>query len=49
MPRDVQEGCAKPVRRYRLLIVATHVVQYSSPLFRQMAQHPQLDIRSCLL
>ncbi len=44
MPRDVQEGCAKPVHRYRLLIVATHVVQYSSPLFRQMAQHPQLDI-----
>jgi glycosyltransferase involved in cell wall biosynthesis len=31
-------------RRSRLLIVAPHVVQYSSPLFREMARHPQLDL-----
>ena len=30
--------------RKRLLIVAPHVVQYSSPLFREMAQHPKLDL-----
>src|SRR6478672_3201885 len=30
--------------KYRLLIVATHPVQYSAPIFRLMAQHPQLDI-----
>ena len=31
-------------RRSRLLIVAPHVVQYSSPLFREMSQHPELDV-----
>lgn len=30
--------------KYRLLIVASHPVQYAAPLFRLMAQHPQLDI-----
>jgi glycosyltransferase involved in cell wall biosynthesis len=30
--------------RKRLLIVAPHVVQYSSPLFRHMAHHPELDL-----
>jgi glycosyltransferase involved in cell wall biosynthesis len=30
--------------RKRLLIVAPHVVQYSSPLFREMAHHPELDL-----
>ncbi len=32
-----------PDRRYRVLAIASHPVQYSSPLFRLMAQHPQLD------
>jgi len=30
--------------KYRLLIVSTHPVQYSAPIFRLMAEHPQLDI-----
>jgi glycosyltransferase involved in cell wall biosynthesis len=30
--------------RRRLLIVAPHVVQYSSPLFREMAHHSELDV-----
>jgi glycosyltransferase involved in cell wall biosynthesis len=31
--------------RYRVLFVASHPVQYQSPLFRRMAQHPRLDIQ----
>ncbi len=31
-------------RRYRLLLLATHPVQYSAQLFRELAQHPQLEI-----
>ena len=31
-------------RRYRLLVIATHAVQYSSPVFREMARHPRLDM-----
>ena len=31
-------------RRYRVLIVCGHPVQYMSPLLRRMAQHPQLDV-----
>jgi glycosyltransferase involved in cell wall biosynthesis len=31
-------------RRYRVLFVATHAVQYASPQFRFMARHPRLDI-----
>ncbi len=30
--------------RYRVLLVGSHPVQYAAPLFRQMAEHPQLDI-----
>ncbi len=30
-------------RRYRVLVIATHPVQYATPVFRRMAQHPQLD------
>jgi len=29
--------------RFRVLAVASHPVQYASPIFRLMAQHPQLD------
>jgi len=32
-------------QRRRMLIVATHPVQYQSPVFRQMAQDPLLDIQ----
>lgn len=31
-------------RRYRLLLVATHAVQYASPVFREMAGNPRLEI-----
>lgn len=31
--------------RYRVLVIASHPVQYTSPLLRGMAQHPQLDLR----
>jgi glycosyltransferase involved in cell wall biosynthesis len=30
-------------RRYRLLLVLTHPVQYMSPILREMAKHPKLD------
>ena len=29
---------------YRVLLVATHPVQYATPIFRRMAHHPKLDI-----
>ena len=32
-------------RRQRILILASHVIQYSSPLFRRMAQDPRLDLQ----
>lgn len=34
-----------PERRYRVLFVCSHPVQYASPLFRQMAQDPRLEIQ----
>lgn len=34
-----------PDRRYRVLLVCSHPVQYASPVFRQMAQHPRLEIQ----
>lgn len=33
-----------PVTRRRLLIVGSHIVQYSSPIFQKMAQDPRLEI-----
>ncbi len=33
-----------PDRRYKVLFVCGHPVQYMSPLLRRMAQHPQLDV-----
>ncbi|MBZ5701821.1 MAG: glycosyltransferase family 4 protein [Acidobacteriia bacterium] len=32
-------------RRYRVLAVATHPVQYAAPVVREMARHPQLDLQ----
>src|ERR1041385_3741750 len=32
-------------RRYKVLAVATHPVQYMAPLFRRMATEPQLDLQ----
>jgi glycosyltransferase involved in cell wall biosynthesis len=32
-------------RRRRILILASHVIQYSSPLFRRMAHDPRLDLQ----
>jgi glycosyltransferase involved in cell wall biosynthesis len=34
-----------PDRRYRVLAVATHPVQYMTPIFRRMAKHPALDFQ----
>ncbi len=34
-----------PDRRYRVLAVATHPVQYMAPIFRRMATHPALDLQ----
>lgn len=34
-----------PDRRYRVLAVATHPVQYMTPLFRRLARHPSLDFQ----
>ncbi|HXM98617.1 MAG TPA: glycosyltransferase family 4 protein [Candidatus Dormibacteraeota bacterium] len=31
-------------RRYRVLVIASHPVQYQAPLLRRMAVHPQLDL-----
>lgn len=31
-------------RRFRVLAVASHPVQYMAPLFRRMAKHPRLDL-----
>jgi glycosyltransferase involved in cell wall biosynthesis len=33
-----------PDRRYRVLAVATHPVQYMAPIFRRMAAHPGFDL-----
>ena len=33
-----------PDRRYRVLAVAAHPVQYMAPIFRRMATHPALDL-----
>src|ERR1700730_4828896 len=32
-------------RRYRVLAVCAHPVQYMSPMLRRMAQHPQLELK----
>jgi glycosyltransferase involved in cell wall biosynthesis len=31
-------------RRFRLLAVASHPVQYAAPIFRRMAKHPRLEL-----
>ncbi len=33
------------MRRYRLLAVASHPVQYMTPIFRRMAKHPRLELQ----
>jgi glycosyltransferase involved in cell wall biosynthesis len=38
MPEQIAE------RPYRLLLIATHAVQYASPVFREMARNPRMDI-----
>lgn len=41
-----QAGECKAIRK-RLLVVASHVVQYSSPVFRVLAQDPRIDLMVC--
>ena len=36
---------AIPGGRLRVLILASHVIQYSSPLFRRIAQDPRVDLQ----
>ena len=36
-------GIAMSERRLRVLAIASHPVQYAAPIFRRMAQHPQLE------
>src|SRR2546425_12366611 len=43
-PTRPQFGCMLMNRRYRLLLLGTHPVQYSAQLFRELARHPQLEI-----
>ena len=31
-------------RKYRVLLIASHPIQYAAPLYRLMAKHPQLDV-----
>jgi glycosyltransferase involved in cell wall biosynthesis len=41
------QSSAQPIprdRRYRLLLAFTHPVQYTSPVIREFARHPNLDI-----
>ena len=38
-------GSAMSERRYRVLAIASHPVQYAAPIFRRMAQHAQLDFQ----
>jgi glycosyltransferase involved in cell wall biosynthesis len=44
--RARQTGENQTIRK-RLLIVASHVVQYSSPVFRDLAQDPRIDLMVC--
>ena len=37
-------GFVMPDRRYRVLAVSAHPVQYMSPIFRRMAAYPALDL-----
>jgi glycosyltransferase involved in cell wall biosynthesis len=37
-------GCGEGSRPFRLAIVLSHPVQYFSPLFRQLAQQPEIDL-----
>lgn len=43
-PAAHTEG-ARSARRYRLLILSSHPVQYASPLYRLLARHPQIDLQ----
>jgi glycosyltransferase involved in cell wall biosynthesis len=43
--RATNAECVSTGRRRRILILASHVIQYSSPLFRRMAQDPRLELQ----
>ncbi len=38
------QNIESPSRKYRVLLIASHPVQYASPLFRRLASDPRLDI-----
>jgi len=35
------------MKKYRLAIVASHPIQYQSPLWREIAKHPDIDVVVC--
>ena len=41
---DSDSNRVMETRKYRLLLVCSHPIQFSAPQWRLMAQHPQLDI-----
>jgi glycosyltransferase involved in cell wall biosynthesis len=45
--RDAANRPGNNAKRKRLLVVSPHVVQYSSPLYREIATHPGLDLLVC--
>src|SRR5438105_1947422 len=40
---DVQNDVFAP-RHFRLAVVVSHPIQYFAPLFKRLAQHPQIDL-----
>jgi glycosyltransferase involved in cell wall biosynthesis len=44
LPANSSEYARMRNHRYRVLMVASHPVQYMSPVFRELAQHPMLDV-----
>jgi len=44
-PSEVANDAGFAGRRWRILILASHVIQYSSPLFRRIAQDPRIDLK----
>src|SRR5262249_24827773 len=43
--KTLRVGTKMPERRYRVLAVASHPVQYMAPIFVRMAAHPKIDLQ----
>ena len=46
VPFEVAEDVARELapKKYKLAIVASHPIQYQSPLWREIAKHPEIDV-----